>query len=236
MRIRGKGRAGSSEIGLKHRLDFAVEIRSQPIPVCGRPACPTHEADSLRIQSRHDFFIEKAILLRYQFVALLTDCPEQLPWRQHVRPRWGGRELFPLLQTADADLEKFIEISRDNAEEFEPLEQRHAPIFSLMQHPPAELQRAEFPVDVVIGEFEIVIVHDSEDLARRQPTIAAQNGSTVARFTLVISQAGYRYTPPSESCPRALVTPYRFEGKPSSRCRAKAAASARSRADVAPLG
>jgi hypothetical protein len=28
-----------------------------------------------------------------------------------------------------------------------------------MQHPPAELERAEFPVDVVVGQFEIGNVH-----------------------------------------------------------------------------
>ena len=68
-------------------------------------------------------------------------------------------ELDPLLEAGDADLEELIEIVRRDAQELEPLEQRHFLVERLREHALVEFEQRQFAIDVVLGGAEIWLVH-----------------------------------------------------------------------------
>ena len=75
-------------------------------------------------------------------------------------------ELESLLEAGDANLEEFVEIVRRDAQELEPLEQRHLFIERLREHAPVEFEQRQFAIDVVLGGAEIWLVHGAEDWFR----------------------------------------------------------------------
>ena len=68
-------------------------------------------------------------------------------------------ELEALLEAGDADLEELVEIVRRDAQELEPLEQRHFLIERLREYPLVELEQRQFAIDVVLGGAEIGLIH-----------------------------------------------------------------------------
>ena len=66
-----------------------------------------------------------------------------------------GAELLQLLQARDADLEELVEVARGDAEELQPLEQRHGLVERLREHALVELEQRQLAVDVVIGRLEV---------------------------------------------------------------------------------
>src|SRR5256885_10243042 len=63
--------------------------------------------------------------------------------------------LFPYTTLFRSDLEELIEIAAADAQELQPLEQRHRLIERLIQNPLVELEERQFPVDVVLGRLEV---------------------------------------------------------------------------------
>jgi hypothetical protein len=59
-----------------------------------------------------------------------------------------------LLQACDPDLEKFVEIGGDDAEEFQPLKKRILGILAFFQHTLIELQPTQFTIDIERGISE----------------------------------------------------------------------------------
>jgi len=57
------------------------------------------------------------------------------------------RVLQQLLDAGDADLEEFVEVARGDAEESQPLEQRHGGVLGLGEHALVELELRELAVD-----------------------------------------------------------------------------------------
>ncbi len=79
--------------------------------------------------------------------------------RHRIRRELRGTQLVQLLQSRHADLEELIEVARGDAQEFQPLQQRNRLIERLRQDALIELQERQFPVDVVLGGFEIRRIH-----------------------------------------------------------------------------
>jgi hypothetical protein len=70
--------------------------------------------------------------------------------RQAVGADLRRAELEQLLEAGDPDLEELIQIARGDAQELQPLEQWHARIQALRQHPLIELQRGDLAIDEVL--------------------------------------------------------------------------------------
>jgi hypothetical protein len=62
-----------------------------------------------------------------------------------------GAELDLLLEAGDADLEEFVEVAGDDAEEAQALEQRHAGVGRLAEDAAVEGEQGQFPVEEVLG-------------------------------------------------------------------------------------
>ena len=60
-------------------------------------------------------------------------------------------EFEPLLEAGHANLEKLIEIVGRDAQESEPLEQRHFLVERLREHAPVEFEQRQLAIDVVLG-------------------------------------------------------------------------------------
>src|SRR5207302_1488987 len=78
---------------------------------------------------------------------------------RHPIGRQLAAELLQLLESGDANLEELIEIAAGDAEEPEPLEQRHRLIERLLEHPLIELEKRQLAIDVVLGCLEIRRIH-----------------------------------------------------------------------------
>jgi len=59
-----------------------------------------------------------------------------------------GAEFDLRLQARHPDLEKFVQVVADDAQEAQPLQQRHVGIFGLRQHSSVELELRQFPIQV----------------------------------------------------------------------------------------
>src|SRR5204863_662463 len=79
--------------------------------------------------------------------------------RQAIGRQLRAAELLQLLQARDPDLEELIEIAAGDAQELQPLEQRHRLIEGLVEHPLVELEERQFPVDVMLGRPEVRRIH-----------------------------------------------------------------------------
>ena len=60
-----------------------------------------------------------------------------------------GLDLF--LETGHPDLEEFVHVAGDDAQEAQPLQQRGPFIQGLGEHPPVEGEEAEFAIEVILG-------------------------------------------------------------------------------------
>ena len=73
---------------------------------------------------------------------------------QAIRTGGDAAELDLLLQSGHAYLEKFVEIAADDAQIFQPLQQRNGRVFGLRQHAAIELELAEFAIQELLrSEF-----------------------------------------------------------------------------------
>ena len=150
------------------------------------PPCPPHEADAFLLERGYQVLIEQSVLFLHQRVRALPDVAQCLPRCEHVGPLGRQPQILALSQAAHADLEKLIEIGRNDAEEFQPLEQRNGRVLGLVQNPPVELERTEFPIDEVVGNFEVWGIQD-ESSAEPKKTIAAAGIWRIAGVTLGLS-------------------------------------------------
>src|SRR5204862_179705 len=106
---------------------------------------------------------------------------------RHPIGRQLAAELLQLLESGDANLEELIEIAAGDAEEPEPLEQRHRLIERLVEHPLIELEKRQLAIDVVLGCLEIRRIHRvltraaAPQAAERSSIPAAREGVPSAR-------------------------------------------------------
>ena len=84
-------------------------------------------------------------------------CARAATWRKTASgsmpsgPARGRAELDLLLQARDADLEELVEVRRDDAEEAQPLEQRHRLVLGLREHAAVEFERLQLAVEEMLG-------------------------------------------------------------------------------------
>jgi hypothetical protein len=131
------------------RQEFAEEILADPLALRGSPVRAAAEVNAFRGQLGEQDFVEEPVL-RIDKGAHFAD---------HQRVDLGGAfavgtglmdiELDLFFKAGDADLDEFVEVGRDDAQEPQPLEQRHRVVGRLCQYAPVELENAELAVEEV---------------------------------------------------------------------------------------
>src|ERR1700761_2236621 len=146
----GKRPRGIETQRAQHRLDLQLEITLQPLLGGRTPGRTALQRYSLRLQRRHQDFVQAAVLLVAQADGTLMDRRELLGQGQRVGGALARAQLEQLLQSGNPDLEELIEVGRGNTQESQPLQQRHALIERLRQDPLVELEKRQLAVDVVL--------------------------------------------------------------------------------------
>ena len=96
---------------------FAKEVLAYPGALWLVPEAAADEDDALGGQGGQDDVVLQRVLLGDQGVRLVFDAAEQFLRRQSVVVGDAAAELDLFLQAGDADLEEFVEIRGDDAEE-----------------------------------------------------------------------------------------------------------------------
>ena len=107
------------------------------------------EEDAFLLQQRQDLLLQHGILLRDQLPHPLRDHAKCLLHRQPVGRDRRRVVAHLLLQSGNADFKELIEIARDDADEFQPLHQRHTRVGGLGEHTGIELQDAQFAIEQI---------------------------------------------------------------------------------------
>src|SRR5882672_5653892 len=103
--------------------------------------------------------IEAAVLVGHETRGAIVDRGQLFRDRHAVGGELPAAELLQLLQSRHPDLEELIEIAAGDAQELQPLEQRHRLIERLVEHPLVELEERQFPVDVLLRRLEVRRIH-----------------------------------------------------------------------------
>ena len=145
----------------EHGFDLALEVLLEPLGGAVVPRVPRQQLDSLLLERGQQDVVEAGVLRVHQPARPLVDGVELLGDREPVRARLVGTEFDSLLQAGDADLEELVQVVRRDAQEAQPLEQRHVLVERLREHALVELEQRQLAVDVVIGGTEVGLVHGS---------------------------------------------------------------------------
>ena len=137
-----------------HRQQLLLEVFREPLALARIPLRTPQETDALGLQRRDQLIIEGGVLLVDQFVRAHADLAQHLARGAVVGLGRGVDELGLLLEARHPHLDEFIEVGRGDAQEFQPLEQRHARVAGLRQHPLIELQQRQLSVDEQFGRIE----------------------------------------------------------------------------------
>ena len=81
--------------------------------------------------------------------AFCETCAKDLRKWQAIGPR-GRVCSYLLLEPGDSDLEEFIHVAVDDAQEAQPFERRNIAVFGERQHPAVEFELTELAVQVQI--------------------------------------------------------------------------------------
>ena len=139
----------------QHRLDLVLEKAFQPFLRGGAPGRAPLQGNRLFMQRGQQHFIQTAVLLAAQPQRALMNGRELLLQGQGVGRELARAQLQQLLQARDPDLEEFIQVAGGDAQEAQPLQQRHRLVECLGQNPLIELEKRQLAVDEVLGSFEI---------------------------------------------------------------------------------
>ena len=150
----------------QHRCQLAAEIAPQPLLLATVEFVTAQEADALGCKPWQQHVVEHLVLLIDELVGNHTDALQLLRRRQVVRTALGGSELLLLLEARDPDLEELVEVGAGNAQELQPLQQRHVVVHRLRKHAPVELQQRQLAVDVQLGIAEVDGVHGPRVMQR----------------------------------------------------------------------
>ena len=131
------------------RQQLAEEIFADPLALRRVPVRAAAKVDAFGGKLREQDFVEEPVL-RIDKRAHLADY-KRVDLRRAFSVGTGlvDIELDLFLEPRDADLDELIEVGRNDAEETQPLQQRHRFVRCLCQHAPVELEDAEFPVEEV---------------------------------------------------------------------------------------
>jgi hypothetical protein len=135
------------------RHHLAEEIGLDPIHLGGGEVGAPQEADALGREAGQHFLVQELVLRLDQILRFPHHLREHLVGTHPLRAH-GRRARFDLrLEARHADLEEFVEIAADDAQETQPLEQRRRPVFRLRQHPPVERELAQLAIEVELRQI-----------------------------------------------------------------------------------
>src|SRR5438132_5868584 len=172
-----EGPRGIEPEGGEHRLHLAFEVVLEPERLPRSPFAGPEQGHAFCGERRQQEAVEAAVLVGHQTRRPIVDRGELLGDR-HPIGRQLAAELLQLLESGDANLEELIEIAAGDAEEPEPLEQRHRLIERLVEHPLIELEKRQLAIDVVLWRLEIRRIH--RVLTRAAAPQAAERSSIPA--------------------------------------------------------
>src|SRR5262249_60814154 len=89
----------------------------------------------------------------------LVNRVELLGDRHAVGGELTATELLQLLEARDPDLEELVQVAAGDAQKLQPLEQRHRFIECLIENALVELEKRQFPIDVMLRCFEVWGIH-----------------------------------------------------------------------------
>ena len=135
----------------QNRSNLGVIVFLQPLPVGLAQAPQGQKSDAVSRQLRNQLALPAVILIRQQLADAATDRGEGLRRLQSVNRGTVGDGLDALLGSRDPDFKELIEIGADDAEEFDPLQERLVGIPSFIQHALVEFQPAQFAINKVFG-------------------------------------------------------------------------------------
>ncbi len=123
----GNGCAGSRPIGVSSGLHLAPEVVGHPGALRGVALDVTQQPHARCCQRRQQLLVERAVDVARPARAPLRRCaPNSARKSCSVMPGGGALTRSCSLEARDADLEEFVEVAADDAQEAQPLEQRHA--------------------------------------------------------------------------------------------------------------
>ena len=117
--------------------------------LCGGNIRVVVEADALRLELGGDGFAPAAVLVLHHAANAGADLRQCLRGGEPIGTGLGGIRLVLLFQARNADLEKFIKVRADDAEELQPLEHGIRFVDRLVQHALVELEPTQLAVDEV---------------------------------------------------------------------------------------
>ncbi len=145
----GNGCAGSSPIGVSSgrtsaRRGSCAISAAQPLR---RELGPADEPHARRRQRRQHLLVQDPVLPRDQRPRLVAHPRDEVArlGKRDARRRDLRAEL--LLDARDADLEELVQVAADDAQEAQPLEQRHLGVLGQREHAPVEVEQRELAVD-----------------------------------------------------------------------------------------
>ena len=106
-----------------------------------------------RIEPRQKQLVQHAILLVEQLVRDLRDGPQLFAPATVVGAALRRAECLLMDQSGDADLEELVEVGVGDAQERQPLEQRHVVVFGQFEHAAVELELRQLAVDVQLRDW-----------------------------------------------------------------------------------
>ena len=135
--------------GREYRHQLAQKIFMDPFALLRRPRRATQKSNALLSQLRQNHLIEHLILLIHQSMYLCGHQPIGLLWGFAIDADGGRLSANLLLDPRHANLKKFVQITRYDAQKAQTLQQRHALILRLRQNPPVKREQAQLTVQIV---------------------------------------------------------------------------------------
>ena len=131
----------------QQRLDLALEILGHPRALPQAEIQAADQPDTRVRKRRQDFFVQHPILFVDQPMRLLAHGRDQRAQadERHARRRNPRQKL--LLQSRHPDLEEFVEVAADDAQEAQTLEQRYRGVVRQREHAPVEREMRQLAVE-----------------------------------------------------------------------------------------
>lgn len=142
---------GVESDGRQHRHQFAQEIITDPRRLDVVPLRAADEVDAVLGKLGNHRAVEQFVLLRDQFVRHFRDGAILLARGQAIGRALGRVRADLLFQPGHPHFKKFVDVAGEDAEEFQPFQQRHVAVVGLCQHAALKGEYAEFAIDEGVG-------------------------------------------------------------------------------------
>ena len=149
LRTLGKGCAGSRPIGVSTGSSSRKKYSRIHSFWAAVQSARRRKADAFPGQLGQQHLVQQPVLRLDERTHAGDDQRVDLRGILAVGPGLVDVELDLLLQARHADLDELVEVGRNDTQEPQPLQQRHALVRRLGQHAPVELEEAELAVEEV---------------------------------------------------------------------------------------